>query len=112
MAIYFLDTGQVLELDNNREYTLGRSYEGTPVVPDIDLTPFKAYEWGISRLHASLQTSTLEVVVKDLGSSNGTWHAGDRLETNQPYTLHHGDIVMLGKLRLQILLPAVGQAEE
>lgn len=113
VAIYFLDTGQVLELENNREYTLGRSYEGTPVVPDIDLTPFKAYEWGISRMHASLQTSSQEVVViKDLGSSNGTWHAGERLEADQPHTLHHGDIIMLGKLRLQILLPAVGQAED
>lgn len=105
VAVYFLDTGQVLELDNFREYTLGRLYEGQPMVPDIDLSPFKGYEWGISRFHASIRTNPDSIYITDLGSSNGTWHAGKRLEANQPYKLEHGDIIMLGKLRLQVLLP-------
>ncbi|TES93380.1 MAG: FHA domain-containing protein [Anaerolineales bacterium] len=112
VALYFLDTGQVLDLENDREYTLGRLYEGQPVVPDIDLTPFKAYEWGISRLHSSINTSTDHVTVKDLGSSNGTWHAGERLEPNVPITLQHGDIFLLGKLRIQILLPVTGLSKQ
>ncbi len=110
-AIYFLDTGQVVELENNREYTLGRLYEGQPVHPDIDLTPFKGYEWGISRLHATLQTTADQVYVTDQGSANGTYHGGERLEPNSPHLLNHGDIIMLGKLRLQILLPIVGGSD-
>jgi serine/threonine protein kinase len=110
-AIYFLDTGQVVELENNREYTLGRLYEGQPIHPDIDLTPFKGYEWGISRLHASLRTTMDQIYVTDLGSANGTYHAGERLEPNSPHLLSHGDIIMLGKLRLQIMLPIVGGSD-
>lgn len=112
VALYFLDTGQVVELENNREYTLGRLYEGQPVHPDIDLTPFKGYEWGISRLHATLRTTTDQVYVTDQGSANGTYHGGDRLEPNTPHILNHGDIIMLGKLRLQILLPVAGQTDQ
>lgn len=104
-AIYFMDTGQIVELDDWREYTIGRQYEGQPVLPDIDLTPFKAYEWGISRLHATLKTQPGSVSIIDMNSSNGTYHAGRRLEANIPHKLNHGDIIMLGKLRLQILMP-------
>jgi serine/threonine protein kinase len=106
-AIYFMDTGQIVELDDWREYTIGRQYEGQPVLPDIDLTPFKAYEWGISRLHATLKTQPGNVTIIDMNSSNGTYHAGRRLDANVPHQLKHGDIIMLGKLRLQVLMPEI-----
>lgn len=105
IALYFVDTGQVLELDNNKEFTIGRKAKGQPVIPDIDMTPFKAYEWGISRLHAGLSTKDGQVKITDLGSANGTWHAGKRIPPNTPYILHDGDIFMLGKLRIQVLIP-------
>ena len=104
IALFFLDTGQVLELDNDRQYTLGRNYENSPMLPDIDLTPFKAYEWGISRLHAFLDIKDNQVSLIDNNSSNGTFQGGRRIESNKPYLLHHGNIFMLGKLRLQILI--------
>jgi serine/threonine protein kinase len=105
IALYFVDTGQVLELDDRKEYTIGRKAKGQSVVPDIDMTPFKAYEWGISRLHAGLSTVEGKVTITDLGSANGTWHAGKRIPPNSPYELHDGDIFMLGKLRIQVLIP-------
>lgn len=104
VCIHFLDTGQILELQPNREYTVGRKHKTQPILPDIDLTPFKAYEWGISRLHATVTVKSDELSITDIGSSNGTWHAGLRLPANQSYPLSHGDIVHLGKLKIQFLI--------
>lgn len=104
IALFFLDTGQVLELDKDRQYTLGRIYEKSPMIPDIDLTPFKGYEWGISRIHAILDTKDNQVFIIDNNSSNGTYQGGKRIPSNIPYRLSHGNIFMLGKLRLQILI--------
>jgi len=103
VSLHFVDTGQVIKLDLNREYLIGRQHKSQPIIPDIDLTPFNAYEWGISRLHASMAIRQDQIAITDLGSSNGTWHAGNRLVADEPYDLHHGDVVHLGKLKIQIL---------
>lgn len=103
VSLHFVDTGQVINLDLNREYLIGRQHKSQPIIPDIDLTPFNAYEWGISRLHASLAVRQDQITIADLGSSNGTWHAGKRLPSDEPYELHHGDVIHLGKLKIQIL---------
>lgn len=103
VSLNFVDTGQVINLELNREYLIGRQHKSQSIIPDIDLTPFNAYEWGISRLHASLNVQQDQILITDLGSSNGTWHAGNRLPTDEPYELHHGDVVHLGKLKIQIL---------
>lgn len=104
VSLNFLDTGQVVALELNREYVIGRRHKSQPIIPDIDLSPFKAYDWGISRLHANLGVTKEQVTITDLGSSNGTWHAGTRLVANEPYKLQHGDVIHLGKLKLQILI--------
>ncbi|HKJ28182.1 MAG TPA: FHA domain-containing serine/threonine-protein kinase, partial [Anaerolineales bacterium] len=67
VSLHFVDTGQVMDLGINREYLIGRGHQSQPILPDIDLTPFSAYEWGISRLHASLTIKNNEVVIADLG---------------------------------------------
>ncbi len=104
VSLYFLDTGQILDLEPGKEYIIGRKYESQAVIPDIDLSPFKAYEWGISRLHAKLNTNPRGLTITDMHSSNGTWHAGKRIPPDMQYPLHSGDLVLLGKLRIQILL--------
>lgn len=104
VCLHFVDTGQVVDLDLNREYLIGRRHRSQPIIPDIDLSPFKGYEWGISRLHASIAIQMNQVTITDLGSANGTWHAGERLSPNQPYPLKHGDVVHLGNLKAQILI--------
>ena len=104
-TLYFPDNGQMLELKEGKEYSIGRQYKGQPILPDIDLTPFKGYDWGISRLHASLRVVSEKVYVTDLGSSNGTWINGERISPNKPYELNNADIFLLGRLRVQILMP-------
>ena len=93
-----------MTLEMNREYSIGRRHKSQSIVPDIDLTPYSSYEWGISRLHAMVSVRPDDVTITDIGSSNGTWHAGNRLEKNQAYPLNHGDVIFLGKLKIQILI--------
>ena len=78
--------------------------DAQPIMPDIDLTPYQAYANGVSRLHAVLKREGKRVFVMDLGSSNGTYLNGKRLQPNIDQTLNHGDMLALGKLKIQILL--------
>jgi len=104
VSLYFGDTGQILTLERGNEYVIGRKSRKQPVVPDIDLTPFKAYEWGISRIHSNLEIGPQAVTITDLGSSNGTWLGSTRLEPHSPQPLKHGDVIFLGKLKVQVLI--------
>lgn len=104
LSLHLLDSGKILPLASRSEFTLGRLSEGQPIMPDIDLTPFQAYASGVSRLHAVVKRDGNNVVVMDLGSSNGTYLNGRRLNPHMEEKLNHGDIVALGKLKLQILL--------
>lgn len=103
-SLHLLDSGQILPLGDRTEFTLGRVSEAQPIMPDIDLTPYQAYASGVSRLHAVLKREGKRVFVMDLGSSNGSYLNGKRLKPNTEQTLNHGDMLALGKLKIQILL--------
>jgi pSer/pThr/pTyr-binding forkhead associated (FHA) protein len=45
-----------------------------------------------------------QVLVMDLGSVNGTYVNGKRLNPNVEQTVNNGDIISLGKLKMQVLL--------
>ncbi len=103
ISLHILDAGQILPLSGREEFTLGRSSEGQSILPDIDLSSYRAYEKGVSRLHASIKSGGGQVIVTDLGSVNGTRVNGKKIMPNQPQPLNHGDILTLGKLKVQIL---------
>jgi hypothetical protein len=103
-SLHLLDTGQVLPLSNRNEFTMGRVSEGQPIMPDIDLSPYQAYAAGVSRLHAVIKRDGARIVFIDLGSANGTYINGKRLVPNVEQVLSHGDVVALGKLKLQVLI--------
>jgi hypothetical protein len=106
IALSVMKSGQILPLENKDEFTLGRSAEGQPILPDVDLAPFRAYESGVSRLHASIRFEGNQIVATDLGSVNGTRLNGQRIPPHKPYPLNHGDVLTLGKLKLQVLMRA------
>ncbi len=108
VALHLLDTGQVLPLSERSEFTLGRISEGQPIMPDIDLSPYQAYASGVSRLHAVIKHEDNRVLLMDLGSSNGTYINGKRLNPNATQVLRNGDVIALGKLKIQILLKSTG----
>jgi len=104
VSLYLVDSGQILHLAGRTEFTLGRVADGQPILPDVDLSPYEAYTQGVSRLHASLKIVNQRVVITDLGSSNGTRVNGQKIMTHIDYPLNHGDVLALGKLKVQVLI--------
>ncbi len=104
LSLHLMDSGKILPLATRNEFTMGRLSEGQPIMPDIDLTPYQAYASGVSRLHAVVKRDAERVVIMDLGSSNGTYLNGRRLNPHTEEMLKHGDVIALGKLKIQVLL--------
>ncbi len=104
VALSVIDSDEAIFLHSSEEFSLGRATAGQPIVPDIDLSPFNAYETGVSRLHASINVHNRPITVQDLGSVNGTRVNGRKLAPHSTPSLSHGDILTLGKLKIQILV--------
>lgn len=103
-TLQVLDGGQIIPLSDRSEFTMGRVSDEQTIMPDIDLTAYRAYEYGVSRLHAVLKRKEDNLVIMDLSSSNGTYVDGLRLKPEHETPLSHGSIISLGKLRIQFLL--------
>jgi pSer/pThr/pTyr-binding forkhead associated (FHA) protein len=103
ISLHLMESGQILSLAGRSEFTIGRATEGQPILPDVDLTTYDAFSQGVSRLHAALRILNQKLVVIDLGSSNGTRVNGQKILPHIDYPLNHGDILALGKLKIQIL---------
>ncbi len=104
ISLHIIESGQILPLADRTEFTLGRSAEGQPIVPDVDLSSYNAYANGVSRLHAAIKLVNNRIVVVDLGSSNGTYLNGVRLSPYIETPVSHGDLIYLGKLKIQVLI--------
>jgi hypothetical protein len=92
---------QAVILEGRSEYILGR--EGhEQVVPDLNLNPYGAREKGVSRVHAALRRDRSQVLLIDLGSTNGTRLNGKPLVAHQPIRVENGDEIRLGRLILTI----------
>lgn len=99
-----LETGQTIPLEDGEEFTLGRISGSQPILPDIDLTPYKAYEGGVSRLHATIKIDRDQITITDLGSANGTRINGTKIPAYTPQRLVNGDRVTLGKFQIEIIV--------
>lgn len=104
VTLQVLSTGDQLPLKGKSEFTLGRISGTQPILPDIDLTPYQAYETGVSRLHALLLLDLDKITITDLGSANGTRINGDRVTAHAPYPLQDGDIISLGNFKACIYI--------
>lgn len=104
LSLHLMDSGKILLFSSKNEFTLGRLGDGQSVMPDIDLTPYQAYASGVSRLHVLIKRESEHVVIMDLGSRNGTYLNGRHIDPHIEETLSHGDIVTLGKFKIQVLL--------
>jgi len=94
-------TPQPVLLEGRPEYILGR--EGSEqVTPDLNLNPYGAREKGVSRVHAALRRDRSQVLLIDLGSTNGTRLNGKTLAAHQPIRVENGDEIRLGRLMLTI----------
>ena len=104
ISLFLIDIGEVIPLEGFLEYTIGRSSEDQPILPDIDLAPYHGYEYGVSRLHASIKIDPPYAFLIDFGSANGTQLNGQKISPNKPYPITHGDIFILGEMKIQLLV--------
>ncbi|MCC7365530.1 MAG: FHA domain-containing protein [Dehalococcoidia bacterium] len=91
---------RVLPLRPGKEITVGRATECDCVIAHPT----------VSRLHARIawQDGGHTRVIEDLGSSNGTFVNGARIEPGRPHELRPGDVIRIGPMRL--LLSETGLA--
>jgi pSer/pThr/pTyr-binding forkhead associated (FHA) protein len=103
-SLHMIESGQFISLADRDEFTLGRVSDGQPIMPDVDLTAYNAYANGVSRLHCVIKKINTKAFVMDLGSSNGTHLNGVRLPSHVETSINHGDVIALGKLKIQVLI--------
>jgi hypothetical protein len=103
MGLRVVETGEILSLLGRENYTLGRSGKNQAVIPDVDLLNFGAFDHGVSRIHAEILVRPEGIYLRDLDSANHTLINGHKLDPQESYPIHHGDMIELGGLRLQLI---------
>ena len=98
------ETFEVRPQKSTQELVIGRSTQGSAVMPDVDLKNTKAVDLGVSRMHMTLHydSSNSTVLAADLGSANGSFLNGQRMLSKEIRVLRHGDELRLGKLVMAV----------
>lgn len=107
VRLFIASSRRMVTLPMTHEVRIGRTDPKRNIYPDLDLTADGGLDAGVSRMHAALQFQDGEVVIVDLGSSNGTRVNGVELLPNRPQPLHDGDELELGALQIRVYLDAV-----
>jgi len=102
-TLHVADHNVYIPIMEEGEVILGRSSEGQPMIPDIDLRKFKAFQSGVSRMHAAIRLYGNQILISDLGSSNGTSVNDTKLEPYSPHPLKNGDTIMLGRMKIEVI---------
>lgn len=93
---------RTLPIGMDDEITFGRVDRFTSLLPTINLTNHRAWERGVSRLHASISRVGDSLYITDLNSTNGTYLNGKRLPPEDSHLIHDGDQIRLGLFDLTI----------
>ena len=104
ITLYIVNANEFIPLENSNQFTIGRVALDQPIIPDIDLSPFEGYEFGVSRIHATIYIDERNITIEDHNSANGSSVNKTRLSPNKPYLLAHGDMITLGQFNIQILI--------
>jgi pSer/pThr/pTyr-binding forkhead associated (FHA) protein len=100
--LQFLPSGAIVLLPLNRPVILGRETGVSGGADLVDLAGFNALQHGVSRQHCQLRRQGNQLIVTDLGSTNGTYLNGRRLEPGRDVVVVHRDKLILGTLHLII----------
>ena len=102
IALYVEEGQEPVILEVVRQAILGRYEANNRSQPRVDLTPFGAYEKGVSRLHAIIRRTENGLMIEDLASTNGTALNDVPLDPYMPKALKSGDRLKLSKLGIVI----------
>jgi hypothetical protein len=101
LVLHFLQSSTPLVIKPTQNIYLGRRNSPSDDCVDIDLTPYDAWQHGVSRFHALL-TCSPHLSLMDMRSRNGTYIGTERLVPMTPYGLQNGDQIRLANLALQV----------
>lgn len=102
LAIRIMGQERELVVPIQEEMVIGRYDSSTDYRPELDLSEHAAYQLGVSRKHAILRREGKTLHIIDLGSRNGTYLNGKRLDPQAPQAVHHGDELQIGKITLKL----------
>ena len=95
-------SGMEFPLSASSETTVGRKDPVTGIYPDVDLTPLD-HQRSTSRRHAKIYRRRGKFfLAEDMGTMNGTFVNGERLETGVPVEIAEGDEVRVGLVDLTL----------
>lgn len=103
MAIFIAGHQEPISIIVQDRVTIGRYRDKGPTRNHIDLDRYGAFEAGVSREHAAVYREGAHFFIEDLGSINGTWVGGERIEPHMRVPLSKGSEVVLGSLSLRLL---------
>lgn len=92
----------VIQLPNQSVIIIGRTYGSSHA--DVDLEPYQASKYGVSRRHARLKQLGDNWQIEDLNSLNGTFVNDKKLKPGQPTILADGDRIRLSQMTLIFVL--------
>ncbi|WP_376790029.1 FHA domain-containing protein [Thermoflexus sp.] len=102
LVLQVLSSGRRVVLRPDQEVLVGRLDVGRGIFPQVDLTPDGGLEGGVSRRHARIFFQGDRFYIEDLGSTNGTYLNGSRLEPYTPHPLGDGDELRLGQILIRV----------
>jgi len=98
-----------LEIEVKGLSVVGRNDPDGDTKADLDLSPFNAGAYGVSRQHVILIPTDEGPCIIDMNSTNGTWINGLYLEPGRRYRLRTNDRVELGSLKLLVRVMSPGE---
>jgi hypothetical protein len=102
LVLHLTESDAQLTLTPDKETLFGRFDPDTKDPSQVDLSPYGGRKKGVSRVHAAIYRSKHTLSLVDLGSSNGTFLNGERLQPQQSRVLRDGDEVRFGELAAKI----------
>lgn len=87
---------------------VGRAMEGDNTI-GFDLTPYGAFHFGVSRMHAILTLQDGFLYLEDLNSTNGTRINGFQVTPKQRYRLRDADEIEFARLRTGVRFELAGR---
>jgi uncharacterized Zn finger protein (UPF0148 family) len=104
ITLVVLVSGRRITLDASDDLLVGRKDNARGIFPDIDLGLDGGYDAGVSRRHAIISSTPGGWTIEDLGSANGTFVNGRRLDAGKPAAVGHSDELKFGTLVLRLEL--------
>jgi pSer/pThr/pTyr-binding forkhead associated (FHA) protein len=102
LILRVVSTDETIHVPVKSAIIIGRKDPAQRIPLDLDLTPYRAYQCGVSRNHAIIVVREHELWVRALSSTNATQVNQRILTIGEEYPLSDGDELRLGALRLKV----------